>query len=118
MNYLIDLLKSISFSPKRLTRKAYSTDTAVIVKAKGLSGQSVTASELPCDEWRLARVRILPKPARLSSEIVRGEPENLKQVSHLRTSFTAGHVVRRRQRMRTLRIRRRERKGFLAQITK
>ena len=55
MNYLIDLLKSISFSPKRLTRKAYSTDTAVIVKAKGLSGQSVTASEHPCDEWRLER---------------------------------------------------------------
>ena len=55
MNYLIDLLKSISFSPKRLTRKAYSTDTAVIVKAKCLSGQSVTASEPPCDEWRLER---------------------------------------------------------------
>lgn len=53
MNYLIDLLKSISFSPKRLTRKAYSTDTAVIVKAKCLSGQSVTAFEPPGDEWRL-----------------------------------------------------------------
>ena len=111
MNYLIDLLKSISFSPKRLTRKAYSTDTAVIVKAKMPVGTIRHRVRTTVRRVATREVRILPKPARLSSEIVRGEPENLKQVSHLRTSFTAGHEVRRRQRMRTLRIRRRERKG-------
>ncbi|WP_208291948.1 hypothetical protein, partial [Chromohalobacter marismortui] len=56
--------------------------------------------------------RILPNPASLSSEKPRGEPGNLKKVSHLRHLHTAGHEARRRQRMRTLRIQRRERKGF------
>ncbi|WP_280564387.1 hypothetical protein, partial [Chromohalobacter sp. 48-RD10] len=57
--------------------------------------------------------RILPKSALLSSEKATRRLEFLKQVSHLRHPFTAGHEPRRRQRMRTLRIRRRERKGMI-----
>ncbi|MCK2043591.1 hypothetical protein KZO83_12870, partial [Chromohalobacter sp. TMW 2.2308] len=60
--------------------------------------------------------RILPKLASLSSEKATRRLEILKQVSHLRYPSTAGHEVRRRQRMRTLRIHRRERKGFFTKM--